>query len=336
MTKRTRILLLSVIILVIGTTGFFICKYIYESERSELKEKARTTFIEAMNRELKSRKLHGYSSFLYAGSSTSISQPDSVFWEDETGKHRYRIDKEKSDSNITEDTSMRSAHSVALLKEPIHPDSLNMKWGECLREAKLPFQSALFISVTDEHGDINSRHTSQSEWCTPSDLVLTVYIGYANEIEVLGYLQLSAWSMIRSAVLCCLLFSIVCVGGLYKISVIVWKILTASPQKEIVEVPAPHSYIIYENIIFDAEQDIIEINGVKKKIASQSSQLLELFLKEENYFLADNVIKEKLWGDLDADARLCKAITRLRYTISTLGIEIELKRKGKAYQLILK
>ena len=51
-----------------------------------------------------------------------------------------------------------------------------------------------------------------------------------------------------------------------------------------------HSYILYENIVFHAEQKMIEVDGVRKKIPTQPSHLLWLFLKEKEngYILKDN------------------------------------------------
>ncbi len=51
-----------------------------------------------------------------------------------------------------------------------------------------------------------------------------------------------------------------------------------------------HSYILYENITFYAEQKMIEVDGVRKKIPTQPSHLLWLFLKEKEngYILKDN------------------------------------------------
>ena len=51
-----------------------------------------------------------------------------------------------------------------------------------------------------------------------------------------------------------------------------------------------NSYILYENIVFHAEQKMIEVDGVRKKIPTQPSHLLWLFLKEKEngYILKDN------------------------------------------------
>ena len=86
------IILVSAIACITGAIFFFICKYTYDFKVTELKEKAKGAFIKAVDWELKDRKLEGNLS-VYLNLANVISEtPDTVYWEDELGRHLYLID----------------------------------------------------------------------------------------------------------------------------------------------------------------------------------------------------------------------------------------------------
>ena len=326
------IILVSAIACITGAIFFFICKYTYDFKVTELKEKAKGAFIKAVDWELKDRKLEGNLS-VYLNLANVISEtPDTVYWEDELGRHLYLIDSEKKHMNINNDANVRSLHSVAFGKEPLIPDSLNAKWRELLQISGISFQSALRISLINEDCSVELSDTYQSEWCNTSNLVFTFYIGYGYEIEVMGYLNYTMWSMIYREMLLYLFLYVVLGYGFYKSFIIInhkIKLLRTKERVEIVkevpveivkevsveiikEVPVEiqvikevqrveniplRSYLLRENIIFYADQNLIEVDGIKQNIQAQTSLLLELFInqKDNGYILEEDFIKKKLW-----------------------------------------
>lgn len=348
--RTKNIILLTVIACIGGVAFFFACKYTYESKLSALKEKAKGAFIKAFNQELKSRNVEVPFSFYSDSKFLNVADvPDSVFWEDEYGKHSYRLDPQKHYMNITNNTNVRAMHSFTFGKKHLLPDSLNVIWKKYLSKSHISNKSALCISTTDGQGNTNSLSTVQSEWANPSTLMFTIYLGYACEIEVKGYIHCTVWSLIYIEIILFLLLCIIGVYIIYKICIVVSKKVSAMRQKEIVEVPIVklvkevngtpiRSYVLHENIIFNAEQKKIEKNGYTKIIAAQSSHLLELFLqrKEEEYILNDSDIKKELWPDGSGDIyRIHKAITRLRSIIHEFDVSIEITRGVETYQLLL-
>ena len=96
------IILLSAIACIGGIVFFLACKYTYEFKVTELKEKAKETFTEALDKELKNRNINGGLSFYFnSESAISTEMPDSVYWEDASGRHLYRMDSKKNTMNIT-------------------------------------------------------------------------------------------------------------------------------------------------------------------------------------------------------------------------------------------
>lgn len=348
--RTKNIILLAIIACVGGVAFFFACKYIYESKLSALKEEAKKAFIETVGEEVKSRDSQVPFSFYSDSKFLNVADvPDSVFWEDEYGKHSYRLDPQKHYMNITDNTNVRAMHSFTFGKKHLLPDSLNVIWKEYLSKSHISNKSALCISTTDGQGNTNSLNTVQSEWANPSTLMFTIYLGYACEIEVKGYLYCTVWSLIYMEIILFLLLCIISVYMAYKICIVVLKKVSAMRQKEIVEVPIVklvketnstpiRSYVLHDNIIFYAEQKKIEKNGYTKKIPAQSCHLLELFLqrKEEGYILSDDNIMKRLWPDGSGDIyRIHKAINRLRSIIYDFDTSIEIKRGVETYQLLL-
>lgn len=348
--RTKNIILLALIACISGVAFFFACKYIYESKLSTLKQKAKGAFIEAVDQEVKSRDLQVPFSFYSDPKFLNVADvPDSVFLEDEFGKYYYRLDPQKHYMNITDNTNVRAIHSFTFGKKHLLPDSLNVIWKEYLSKSHIFNKSALCILTTDGQGNTNSLNTVQSEWSSPSTLMFVIYLGYACEIEVKGYLYCTVWNLIYMEIILFLLLCIISVYMTYKICIVALKKVSTMRQKEIVEIPIVklvkeingtpiRSYVLHDNIIFYAEQKKIEKNGYTKKIPAQSSHLLELFLqrKEEGYVLSDDDIKNRLWSDGSGDIyRIHKAITRLRSIIYDFDTSIEIKRGVETYQLLL-
>lgn len=347
--RLKNIILLSIVICIVGIALFFVCKATYNSKVAELKRKTEEAFYKALEQELKSRNLECGVSFYSKSKTLKTDMPDSVYVEDETGRHLYRLDPKKSAMNITSDVNMRSLQSIAFLEKPINLDSFNSKWRKYLVQSGILTESTLCITVIN-NDTVTLLNKTRSEWCEPSYLMFTCYIGFGNEIEVIGYTHYSFVHIIGGSILFYLLIYVVCVCAIYKVGIAFQVRMAQIREKkiirEVIEVPvlavndtSIHSYILHENIIFYAERGIIEVNGVEQKIKPQLSRLLELFLKQKdnNYILEDKIMMQELWLKKCDDIRLVhKVITRLRVSFRNANIPIDIKRNGTdSYQLLL-
>lgn len=345
--RSKNIILLVVVAFIGGLVFFFACKHICDSKLATLKDKAKNAFILALDKSLRNREIEiPFSSYSDTKSLATVNIPDSVAIIDESGKHWYKFYKERSEMNVASNVRVRSLHSYTFGEHPLVADSLNIVWGQYLSESYVSAESALCISIMDQKGRVKSQNSLLHEWCSPSNLVLTAYIGYACEIEVKGYIDYSIWSMIYVQTLLCLLLYIAFVYGGYQICIVVQNKIVAIRQKNTIEVlkivreidGAPtRSYKLKENILFYAEQKILEVNGVEQKISKQTCELLELFLlnEDQDYKLEDEEIMEKLWPDGSGyKARVHKAVGRLRNILFNIDSSIEIKRGIETYQLL--
>lgn len=363
--RTKKIILLLLFAGIGGALVFFACRYTYESKMAELRFRALNAFAEAINSELVSRDLQGN---IYLNFNYNSMDPDSletVYWEDAFGRHEYVIDSEKKELNIEKDPNVRVLHSIAFSKEPLQPDSLNTKWLEQFQLPNVNFKAAIRISIFNEDGNIKSQKlTTQNEWCDVSNPIFYRYIGYASEMRVDCYLHISMWDIIYREVLLYLVFYILLLFGGYKFFVFinckfnslhskeVIKVINEVPVEIIKEVPIEvhiyeevqkidatpiRSYKLGEGIIFSADRNMIIINGVEEKIQAQSCLLLELFFKSnQDYILKDSEIIENLWPDGSGnDARMHKAIHRLRSLINKIDPSIDIIKKVGTYQLII-
>ena len=242
---------------------------------------------------------------------------------------------------------------------------MNAKWREQLLISGISFKSALCISLTTKDGNVRSSNTYQSEWCNTSNLVFIFYIGYGYEIEVMGYLNYTMWSMIYREMLLYLFLYVVLGYGFYKSFIIIShkiqllrikdrvEIVKEVPVEIIKEVPVEiqvikevqrveniplRSYLLRENIIFYADQNLIEVDGIKQNIQAQTSLLLELFInqKDNGYILEEDFIKEKLWPNYSGyGERMHSAIGRLRSLLKKIDTSFSIINKNGTYQLII-
>ena len=363
--KLKNIILLSIIICIGGIALFFVCKATYNSKVDELKKKAEEAFYKALEQELTKRLPESDISFNLKSGTMIADAPDSVYLEDETGRHLYMLDPKKNQMNITTDRSVRALHSIALGEKPLLSDSINLIWSKQLQESGISFESALCISLIGTDGNVKSRsRCQQSKWCHSSNLVFTCYIGYACEIEVMGYLNYSVWSLMYKFILFYLLLDVILVYSFYKSFFIFRRkihllrdkyaveIVKEVPVEVVKEVPIEvlvikeiqkieatsiHPYKLSEHTLFYADRNIVEVDGVERNIQPQSSRLLELFLKEggNEYTLEASVIIKKLWPDKSGnDQRMQKAVGRLRSFIHEIDPSLNIINKLNAYQLI--
>lgn len=350
--KIYNIILLAIAICIGGVVFFFACKYTYEFKLSTLKQKAKSTFIEAFEQEVKGRNIEGSLSFTFpnAANMKAAELPDSVCYTDSTGIYWLKLDKEKHYNNITTDTNVRFMHSIIFKEQPIQPDSLNLIWRQYLNESGISMGSALCVFVADKFGDVTSASTSYSEWCKFSNLMFTVSIGYACEIEVMAYLHYSVWNIIYMEIILGLLLYMAYIFMIYKISLFVQRKIISLRKKGVVEKPITiyvkemndsssiRSYKLREGFIFHADQKVIEFNGRQKNLQPQSSKLLELFLGMEKtgYVLKNSEISDNLWSDGSVTTdRIHKAVARLRSSIKELDSSIDIEKCVDGYQLVL-
>lgn len=345
--RTYNIILLFIATCISGVVFFFACTYTYESKLSVFKQKAKSTFIEAVDQEVKRRNVEGPLVSYFEPKYVAADVPDSVCIRDSLGIHEYPLDRNKHYMNITSNRDLRALHSYTFGKHPIIADSLNIIWREYLLEAHLPVESALSVSVTDEKGKVKSCNKTQCEWCNFSNIIFTVYIGYACEIEVKGYIYYSIWSIIHFELLLYLLLCIFIVYGMYKTWILVRKKLVLMQQKNTIEVlkivkevdsTPVRSYMLKEDMIFYAEKKTIELRGIKTRLSPQANELLELFLnnKEKHYILKDDEIMSKLWPNRkERVENVHKAVGRLRNILHKLDSDIDIKRGVESYQLIL-
>lgn len=354
--KTTNLILLSIVALIGGIAFFFVCRYTYIYKMTELNQKAKEAFVKAVNQELKSRNMKGDFSFYFNEKSILTEElPDTVYLEDESGKYAYRLYPEKNRINIAHDSKTRFSHSYAFRTNPLLSDSLNTIWREWLLKSNISIQTALCISVNDGKGKVKSQSSSHNVWCSPSNLILHVTIGYACELEIFGYLHYSIWRMMYMEILFYLLLCSLFVYGVYKVCVAAREKLLAQQKEKIVEVPIIQIvevpiiqivkevsgtplrvYTLRENILFYAEQKMLKVDGLEKPIRSQLCQLLELFLNAEAYILTDEVIRKHMWPDgTDSIERVHKVITRLRSFLRENDQSINIARGVGTYQLLL-
>lgn len=352
MINTKNIILLSAIVLG-GVVFFFIGAHTCKVKTTMIREKAKEAFVKAVEEKMGKIELDGEITSTLETKSVLVDRmlPDSVFLITKSGRHRYRLDPQKDGKNITNSTELRCLHSFAFEEKMFLVDSLNIRWKELLLEAGITADAVLHICVIDQYEKIKLENSIENKWCNLSHLVFTLYMGYACEIEVEGYLHYSVWQHIYKNVVFYLLLYALYILIVYQICRVyvvrskkIGRILSPEEVLEVSSIPSIQtvnstpirSYKLREDIIFLAEKKMIKVGETEKELHAQLRDLLELFFQQSEYILKDETLLKTLWPDgSGTSTRLLKAVGRLRSFLHQIDPSIDIKRGRGTYQLIL-
>lgn len=290
--KQRSIILLSIIACIGGAVFFFACKHIYEVKVAGLEQEAKQTFKMALDQELEKTNLKDDISLnLKAGTKESTAS-DTVYWTDGKVTKIYLLDKEKQDLNIARESCMRALHTVAFIKYSYLPDSLYSSWNRLLQQSNIKFKSAFCISVIDPDGRVKLQKTIKGEWNDSSNLVFKAYIGYASEINVMGYLYYNWWDILYMEILTLLLIYAILGYVIFKAYILLCRKVAAMHTKEIVEVIKEVEK--EKEVIIEVEKEIVVevIKEVEKEVIKEVIKEVERIDADSvrSYTFGDNIL----------------------------------------------
>lgn len=327
--QHTKILWIKVMVYLLFTA---ICIFsMYKSKRSEWTDKARTTFKEALIKEIQKRDTLSlpYSNNWNIISAIIEKSPGKVTMVSEKGEREYNIPSARFDNSIVKSGTQRSLLSMLLEEAPLNADSLCEGWGNLLSLSGIPLTVYTRISVSDWQENIVSSHSANFQEQSLTDSLLSCYIGYRCEVEATGYLSFSYWSVfdVWNIVILCLLFIFVeLLFSIFERLWRWWKCIAVSRTPIIIEgdnivIPArgvfPHIYQLEEYVFFDTERMSLINEETVFKLTPQQAALFELFLQAENHTLSTTEISDQMWPDGSGTSeRIYTLIRRLRKSLA--------------------
>lgn len=322
--------------------------YAYKQEVKALHVYADSVFHEAFHAELQKRGVDQVESWRYGCEDSFVSSTDTaskeVTIQDEYGMYRFWVDAMKIRKNIVPSPGEQGLHTVVCLAHPLNVDTLNMLWGTMLNERqKFPIHTGLKLAVSNNNEVVRSSFSPDSLSCLSYSPIFTYYVGYRCEIEILGFVSISffsifvniVWGIVGAVVafVLCVILTIY----IYKLSVHPPKIkeVTTYIQTVAVKKGTLPVYDLKDDLKLDVGKGALICENMEVSLTPQQRVLLVLFIKAEDHTLSMSQIMADVWpGKSISPDRFYKAIERLRDLLKQLPVTIQIKYLGEEiYQM---
>lgn len=125
--------------------------YYYKYRQSTIEQMAKEAFVEAVNSEAYRRIPDVKLTVGFNGGDILRKDdvPEYIYWYDESGERKYKIDQEKHWKNVTMNSDVRIIHSCAFKDYSLSLDSLNCNWQNFLKKKNLVCRTGICMFSTD-------------------------------------------------------------------------------------------------------------------------------------------------------------------------------------------
>lgn len=166
-------------------------------------------------------------------------------------------------------------------------------------------------------GKVSTFASGALEEFSPSDSLVSTYLGYRLEMELSGYISYSRWSLLPGG----MVITVVLLWCMYiffwlfydrlnqlvsKRTVVVEKVVEEAPlsvkaHNKTRHISKARVYRLEHDVLFDAEQHLFcDANGVIEKLSPAMSVLLEHFLKASDHTLSRYEIYRIIGKDIES------------------------------------
>ena len=320
---------------------------------------AKAVFLEAVGNELKKldkMEIYGCHTVtsLFRQVTLETDIPDSVVFALQDGTHVYHLPLHRRNNAYFKDGDKNVYLSLILEKYPFPFDSLHYVWDKQLALSDIKAKTGVCSRITDLSGKVSTFASGALEEFSPSDSLVSTYLGYRLEIELSGYISYSRWSLLPGGmVITVVLLWCMCIFFwlfydrlnqlVSKRTVVVEKVVEKAPlsvkaHNKTRHISKARVYRLEHDVLFDAEQRLFcDANSVIEKLSPAMSVLLEHFLKASDHTLTKYEIYQIMGKDLEEYSldSFYKMIERFRKKLKQFS-SVTLHSDGNgAYRLIL-
>lgn len=310
--------------------------YLYRQRVAQYDVCAREAFTKALELEMQKRdtvKVYIATKRSLANFRSSKKLPKEVTVTNEYGTKKYPIVPYKHENNIEDSPVIRMMHGYILEKYPLSVDTLHCVWDSLLHEKQVMAKTLVRVEVTDLLEKESKTYSGNTAQFTPSDSLISYYIGYRCEVEATGFVSYTLlyiytcydWLILLGIVLgSILLFLLI----RYRSRFLVKKhpALVEEGSSAGLESPVPvitvlkekaHIYQLESELLFDADSGCLKRGTSQEWLTPQTTILLQAFLEAPDYKLSTQEIQLLLWPDgSGTNDRMYTAIKRLRSSLS--------------------
>ena len=321
----------------------------YQKQVAEWNEGAKAAFEEALWIEVNKRaEVPIYYSSSGEEGVTTLNEkiPDSVAVMTMNGWQKYKIDRYKYDNSLIKEGKKRGHLGALLEMYPLSIDTLMFQWDSLLAERQIPSLGQIRYVYTDWKLRNDTVCVLTDEKMVRSDSLITRYLGFRCEHELVAYTSYSFWkSSLLSLSVCWLMLPWMVWGLLYFFYASLERFLQKKlVRKEVVEreihvadvvIEKAKIYQLPDGSLFDSFSGTLTKDGMTKQLPPQSAILLKQFLRKENHCLTSSEIEHELWNGRGSTDQLRQAIQRLRRDLKAVSSDVVIKNVNGDYELKL-
>ena len=257
--------------------------------------------------------------------------PKKVHLDMESGSKEYEISYFQNIHNITESPNDRVVHTYWLQEQPLEADTLGRAWNDSLREAGFQGDGLLRINTMNvETGQRCTTYWTDSAALAKADSLSCLFIGYACETEIVGYLSCPWWRLYALSD-----WEILLLAGMCTFFFLMWLVRRRAisrlhPAMDV----ADGCCCLSDGTMFYREKNILQKNENQVELSATIARLLIVLIEANGGEVSNRVLIEKVWpSHSGSKEQLRKAIERLRKLLHSIASEVVIENGWGTYRL---
>ena len=213
----------------------------------------------------------------------------------------------------------------------IHNDTLGRAWNDSLREAGFQGDGLLRINTMNvETGQRCTTYWTDSAALAKADSLSCLFIGYACETEIVGYLSCPWWRLYALSD-----WEILLLAGMCTFFFLMWLVRRRAisrlhPAMDV----ADGCCCLSDGTMFYREKNILQKNENQVELSATIARLLIVLIEANGGEVSNRVLIEKVWpSHSGSKEQLRKAIERLRKLLHSIASEVVIENGWGTYRL---
>lgn len=324
------IVCLGVTLLAAGVVAYIL----YGKRTGEWRQMAGRTLKNAVDEEVIKRMGQPYY-WVMNGADKQLEEcdfPQKVHLDTESGTKEYEIAYFQSIHNITQSPNERLEHTYWFQEQPLDADTLGQAWNDSLREAGFRGTGLLRIHTMNlETGRESTACWTDSTALAKADSLSCLFIGYACETEVVGYLSCPWWKFYALSD-----WGILSLTGIGSFFFLLW--LTRRRSIGLLHHPtvdiADDCCCLSDGTMFYKERHILQKGENQVELPATVARLLVVLIEANGEEVPNRVLIEKVWPPRSGSKdQLRKTIERLRKLLHSIASEVVIENGWGTYRL---
>lgn len=334
MTRKYKISILLFVLMV--ALGVVLEQKLYEAGEIALKKNGGEIFQSAVNKYFDDQYQKLKFSFDYRFSRPE-NQWNNCVITDTNEKSVIDIAHDRDENLIGTSFHKKMEHTILAKEHFIVIDSLSLVWDKKLQDVGIVSENAIRINLKLPEDTVRLM-SGDSTLCIAEYKIADIYYaGLLNEIEIEAYIHYSWMTVIKHSFFYFILISLFILSFIIFLSFILFfkqKVKESHlPASDILDSNDTKAFSI-SNMRYELHQ--FYVNDKKIHVRPQSASLLLFLLQKPEYYATKHEIIGYLWTTkINADSRLRRAISDLRYLLKEESVNLKVSTEENGFRLIV-